>query len=62
MASIAGPALLLKYMFGRLAISELEERATSILGLPVRAARGCAAELGFDADDLPEYQYALAHD
>jgi hypothetical protein len=62
MASIAGPSLLLKFMFGRLAISELEERASSILGLPVRATRGCAPELGYDADDVAEYQYALAHD
>lgn len=62
MASIAGPALMLKFVFGRLAISELEERATSLLGMPVRAARGCAPELGFDADDLAAYQYVLAHD
>ena len=62
MASIAGPALLLKFIFGRLAISEVEERATALLGMPVRATRGCAPELGFDADTVAEYQYALTHD
>lgn len=62
MASIAGPALLLKFLFGRLAISELEERATSLLGVAVKAARGCAPELGFDADTFAEYRYALANE
>ncbi len=62
MASIAGPSLLLKFLFGRLAISELERRASGLLGIPVVAARSCAPELGFDADTLAEYEYALAND
>ena len=62
MASIAGPALLWKFLFGRLAISELEARASKLLGIPVVAARGCAPELGFDADTLEEYEYALANE
>lgn len=62
MASIAGPALLLKFIFGRLAISELDARASGLLGIPVVAARGCAPELGFDADTLTEYEYALANE
>jgi GTP:adenosylcobinamide-phosphate guanylyltransferase len=62
MASIAGPSLLLKFLFGRLAISELEARASGLLGVPVVAARGCSPELGFDADTLTEYEYALANE
>jgi hypothetical protein len=59
MATIAGPLLLLKFLLRRLTIAELEERARTVLGMPVRAVRGSAAELAFDADVADEYRYAL---
>lgn len=58
MARIAGPALLVRFLFGALSIDALESRAQRVLGLPAQAVRGCAPELAFDADDLDQYRYA----
>ena len=61
MASIAGPALLAQFIFGRLTIVRLEQRAQEVLEMPVCAVRGCAPELGFDCDTLEDFQYANAY-
>ncbi len=58
MASIAGLPLLLRFAFGRLGIASLEARARAVLGIDVIAVRGCAPELGYDADTAQEYRYA----
>jgi GTP:adenosylcobinamide-phosphate guanylyltransferase len=51
----------LRFAFGRLTIAHLEAEAQRIGGLPATAVRGCAPELGFDADTAAEYEYAIAH-
>ncbi len=58
MAAIAGLPLLLRFAAGRLDIPALEGRARDLLGIEVRAVRGCAPELGYDADTADEYRYA----
>lgn len=62
MAQLAGTGILLRFAFGALSIAALEKHANSVLGLRVSAVRGCAAELGFDADALAEYEYACEHE
>lgn len=61
MATIAGPLLLLRFIVGRLTIDQLEARGNELLGIPVRAIRNCAPELGFDCDLMVDYAYALQH-
>jgi GTP:adenosylcobinamide-phosphate guanylyltransferase len=62
MATIAGPALLVRFAFGRLTIAQLEVRARAVLSLPVKAVRDAAPELAYDADTVDEYRYAVSHD
>ena len=61
MASIAGLPLLLRFACGRLSVAALEVRARMVLGVAVVAVRGCAPELGYDADTAQEYRYAREH-
>ncbi len=61
MASLAGPALLLRFAFKRLAIAQLEARANAVLGMPVAAVRNAAPELAYDADSVDEFRYARTH-
>ncbi|MDE2480944.1 MAG: nucleotidyltransferase family protein [bacterium] len=58
MAAVAGVPLLLRLAFGTLSIAALEARARDLLGTEVVAVRGCAPELGYDADTAAEYLYA----
>jgi CTP:molybdopterin cytidylyltransferase MocA len=62
MATVAGPLVLLQFVFGRASIGALERRARSVLAMPVTALRNAPPELAFDADADAEYVYALAHD
>lgn len=61
MASLVSPTVLLRYLTGRLRISELERLGARVLGTPAVAVRGCAPELAFDADTVADYRYACAH-
>ena len=61
MASLAGPALLFRFMARRLSIANVESRARNVLGIPVIAVRNAAPELAFDADSVDEYRYARTH-
>jgi GTP:adenosylcobinamide-phosphate guanylyltransferase len=61
MATIAGPLVLLRFMFGRASVNALEQRATRLLGIPVAAVRDAPPELAYDADTAAEYAYALEH-
>ncbi|HEY5341280.1 MAG TPA: hypothetical protein VIK27_09660, partial [Candidatus Aquilonibacter sp.] len=61
MATIAGPATLLRFALGHLSISALEARAAQVLQLPVRAVRGAPPELAFDADTEHDYAFVIAH-
>lgn len=60
LASLAGPHLLLRFLFRRLSIAHVEARAQSVLGVNVAAVRGAAPELAYDADSVDEYRYARA--
>jgi GTP:adenosylcobinamide-phosphate guanylyltransferase len=61
MVRLINPAAALRFAFGRLSIAHLEVEATRIGGLPATAVRNCAPELGYDADNVAEYEYAIAH-
>lgn len=62
MASLVGPAVLLRFLSGRLRVSDLEAMALHVLQVPAQALRGCAPELAFDVDTIDEYRYACAHE
>ncbi len=61
MASLAGPALLVRFLLRRLTIAQIELRAQKVLGMPVTAVRNAAPELAYDADSADEYRYARMH-
>ena len=61
MASLVGPGVLIRFLSGRLRVSDLEAMALHVLKVPAQALRGCAPELAYDVDLLAEYQYACAH-
>jgi GTP:adenosylcobinamide-phosphate guanylyltransferase len=58
MASLVGPAVLIRFLSGRLRVADLETMALHVLQVPAQALRGCAPELAFDVDTAPEYRYA----
>ncbi len=60
MAALTGPALLLRFALKRLSIPQLEREAQRLLGIPARGVRGAPAELAYDVDIYPEYEYAIA--
>jgi MobA-like NTP transferase protein len=61
MASLVGPAVLIRFLSGRLRVSDLETMALHVLQVPAQALRGCAPELAFDVDTVVDYRYACAH-
>ena len=61
MASIAGPLVLLQFVFHRASVSMLEARASRVLGIDVSALRQAPPELAYDADSADEYGYAISH-
>lgn len=61
MASLVGPAVLIRFLSGRLRVSDLETMALHVLQVPAQALRGCAPELAFDVDAIAEYRYACSH-
>lgn len=62
MASLVGPAVLIRFLSGRLRVSDLETMALHVLQVPAQALRGCAPELAFDVDTAAEYGYAMTHE
>lgn len=58
MASLVGPAFLVRFAFKRLTIAALEAQASRTLGVAACAVRNSAPELAFDCDRLEEYRYA----
>jgi len=61
MAILLGPALLLRYLFNRLEIQDIERRAQRLFGIDARAVRGASPTLCYDVDTLEDYRYALDH-
>lgn len=62
MASLVGPAVLIRFLSGRLRVTDLETMAIHVLQVPAQALRGCAPELAFDVDTAAEYSYATTHE
>jgi GTP:adenosylcobinamide-phosphate guanylyltransferase len=60
MASLVGPAVLFRFLSGRLRVSDLEAMALHVLEVPAQALRGCEPELAFDVDAYAEYRYACS--
>ena len=58
MAALLGPALLLRFAFGRLRIGHVEGRAQRVFGLCARAIRNSSPALAYDVDTLEDYEYA----
>ena len=59
MATLLGPALLLRFAIRRLRIADVEQRAHALFGLRVSAVRDCAPGLCYDVDTQADYEYAL---
>jgi len=60
MATVLGPALLVRFALGGLRIEHVEARARTLLGITARAVRDAAPALCFDFDTLADYRYAHA--
>lgn len=58
MATLIGPALLLRFVTGRLQIVHLETRAHRLFDLRARAVRDASPGLCYDVDTLEDYDYA----
>lgn len=61
MASLLGPQLLARFIFGTLSIEHVERRGTTLLGLEVRAIRHASPALCFDIDTEADLAYARAY-
>jgi GTP:adenosylcobinamide-phosphate guanylyltransferase len=61
MAGLIGPLALLRFLLGRLSVSDLEAMALRVLEMPASAIRHCDPELAFDVDTAAEYRYACAN-
>jgi CTP:molybdopterin cytidylyltransferase MocA len=59
MATLLGPALLLRFVAKRLAIEHIENRAQRVFGINARAVRNASPNLCFDVDTLEDYEYAV---
>jgi hypothetical protein len=59
MARLLGPLFILRFVFKRLTIAHIMERCQRVLGCTGAPIRGCAPELAYDIDEVPEYRYAL---
>jgi hypothetical protein len=60
LASLLGPALLLKFALGRARVADVESRASSLLRANVRAVYGADPALAMDCDNAGELAYARA--
>ena len=58
MATLLGPALMIRFVTRRLCIAHVEARGSSLLGCDVRAIRNASPTLCFDIDSLADYRYA----
>lgn len=62
LASLLGPALLVKFLFKTLTIADVERRAESLLRAKVRAVRGADPALAMDCDNAADFAYAHAEE
>lgn len=59
MARLLGPQFILRFLFKRLTVAHILERCQRVLDCTGAPIRGCAPELAYDIDEVPEYRYAL---
>lgn len=62
MATLVGPAFLVRFAMRRLSVHDVEMRAQRVLGFRAAAVRDAAPELAYDADTAEEFAYALERD
>lgn len=62
LASLLGPALLVKFLCKTLTIADVERRAESLLQAKVRAVRGADPALAMDCDNPADFAYAHAEE
>jgi hypothetical protein len=60
MASLLGPALLLRFATRTLDIAAIERKATRVLGITAAALRDADPELSYDVDTLEDYEHACS--
>ena len=58
MVGMIRPLALVKFVLGRLSVTDVESVARRIVGFPASGVRDCAPELAYDADTAEEYRYA----
>jgi GTP:adenosylcobinamide-phosphate guanylyltransferase len=58
LATLLGPALCLRFIFRRLTITDIEQRAATVLGVRARAIVDAAPGLCYDVDDQADWTYA----
>ncbi len=59
LAGILGLGFLLKVKFKAISVPEVVSKIESVIGCKIAAVRYAPAELAFDVDDIPDYEYAL---
>lgn len=58
LAALLGPVLCVRFALRRLRMTDIEARATRVLGVPARAVTDAAPGLCFDVDDVADWAYA----
>lgn len=61
MARLLGISCIVRFITGRLTVSQIEERCREMLGCTGRGVRNCPPELVFDIDYPADYRYAAQH-
>ncbi|MGV3617095.1 MAG: NTP transferase domain-containing protein [Fimbriimonas sp.] len=61
MIRLLGFDFLVKFVFKRLTIKDIEAKIKKLLNIPGHPVMGAAPELAYDVDDLEDYDYALKH-
>jgi GTP:adenosylcobinamide-phosphate guanylyltransferase len=59
LAKILGLGFLWKVMTRAISVPEVVSKVESVIGCKIAAVKGGPAELAFDVDDIPDYEYAL---
>lgn len=62
LASLLGPALLLRFILKSLTVADVERRACALLGATVQAVYGADPALAMDCDDPADFAYARAEE
>jgi len=58
---LLGLKFVLKLLFSRLSVPELEEKVSEVLGIKVKAVKSMAPEIGIDVDKASDYMIVSRH-